>query len=168
MKARHLRAAALALAIGVCAAAGLGWALRPQAAPGVAYTLLDGTSSSFAAHRGQVTLVNFWATTCAICVAEMPRLVATHERFRARGLQTVAVSMRHDPPSSVVDYARSRRLPFGVAIDNTGAIARAFGDVEATPTTLLIDRRGDIVLRTVGAPNFAALERRIEDLLTEP
>jgi peroxiredoxin len=98
----------------------------------------------------------------------MPQLAALHDNFKARGFDTLAVSMRYDPPSAVVDFAQTRQLPFGVAIDNTGAIAQGFGDVQVTPTTLLIDKRGDIALRIVGTPDFAALNAQIERLLAAP
>lgn len=136
-----------------------------QAAPRFAYTLLDGSAHSSEALRGQVTLVNFWATTCATCVAEMPQLVATHRKFSGRGLQTLAVAMQDDPPALVSSFAQSRGLPFGVAIDNTGAIAFAFGGVTATPTTVLIDKQGVIVKRYIGAPDPAALAALVEQLL---
>ena len=137
------------------------------AAPLVSYTLLDGSKGTTDGLRGKVVLVNFWATSCVICMAEMPQVVATHEKFRSQGYDTVAVAMSYDPPALVARYAESRRLPFGVAIDNTGAIARLFGDVQATPTSFLLDKQGRIVKRFVGAPDFAALDVLIGKLLAE-
>ena len=75
--------------------------------------------------------------------------------------------MRYDPPSYVVNYSETRKLPFKVAIDNTGDIARAWGDVQFTPTTYLVNRRGEIVKRYVGEPDFTALHQLIEKLLAE-
>lgn len=138
-----------------------------EPAPKVPYTLLDGSKTSTDAQRGKVLLVNFWATSCVACVAEMPQIVATHEKFKARGYETVAVAMSYDPPAYVARFARSRALPFGVAIDNTGEVAMAFGDVKMTPTTFLIDKQGRIVKRYLGAPDFAALHQLIDELLTE-
>jgi peroxiredoxin len=117
--------------------------------------------------RGKVLLVNFWATSCTTCVAEMPQIVATHERFKSRGYETVAVAMSYDPPAYVARFAETRKLPFGVAIDNTGAIAKSFGDVQMTPTTFLIDKQGRVVKRYLGAPDFAALHTLIGELLAE-
>jgi peroxiredoxin len=138
-----------------------------RAAPEFSYTLLDGTPGSSAALRGKVVLVNFWATSCVSCVKEMPALVETHEKFRERGFETLAVAMSYDPPAFVANFARTRALPFGVVIDNTGAIARGFGDVQLTPTTFLIDKRGRIVKRYVGEPDFPALHRLVDRLLGE-
>jgi peroxiredoxin len=75
--------------------------------------------------------------------------------------------MSYDPPAFVANFAESRKLPFGVAIDNTGEIAKQFGRVQLTPTTLLINKRGEIVKRYVGEPDFAALHGLVEKLLAE-
>jgi peroxiredoxin len=97
----------------------------------------------------------------------MPQFVALHEKFKARGYETLAVAMRHDPPALVIRFAEQRRLPFGVVIDNTGAFAKGFDDVQVTPTTVLINQRGEIVQRSIGAPDFAALDALVEKLLAQ-
>lgn len=138
------------------------------AAPAASFVLLDGSTRTTADLKGKVTLVNFWATSCVTCVAEMPQIIATHEKYRARGYQTLAVAMSYDPPAYVVNFAQTRKLPFDVAIDNTGAAAKAWGDVQLTPTTFIVDKRGEIVKRYVGAPDFAELHQLIEKLLAAP
>ena len=82
--------------------------------------------------------------------------MSTFEKYRGRGYNTLAVAMSYDPPAYVANFAESRKLPFGVAIDNTGDIARQFGDIRLTPTSVLINKRGEIVKRYVGAPDFDA------------
>jgi peroxiredoxin len=138
-----------------------------EAAPETVFTLLDGSQTSTQALKGRVALVNFWATTCTSCVKEMPDLVATHQKFKDRGFETVAVAMSYDPPAYVVNFAQSRQLPFKVAIDNTGAVAKAWGDVRLTPTTFIVNKRGQIVKRYVGPPDFEALHQLLERLLAE-
>lgn len=139
----------------------------PQSAPNSTFVLLDGSKLSTQDLRGKVTLVNFWATSCVTCVAEMPQLVATHEKYKAKGFGTLAVAMRYDPPSYVVNFVQSRKLPFDIALDNTGAVAQAWGEVSLTPTTFLVNKRGEIVKRYVGEPDFPQLHRLIEQLLAE-
>ena len=138
-----------------------------QPAPESTFVLLDGSKQTTADMKGKVTLVNFWATSCVTCVAEMPEIVSTYNKYKARGYDTVAVAMRYDPPSYVVNYTETRQLPFKVAIDNTGANAKAWGDVQLTPTTFLVNKRGQIVKQFVGQPDFAALHVLIEKLLAE-
>ncbi|KRH99404.1 TlpA disulfide reductase family protein [Curvibacter sp. PAE-UM] len=136
-------------------------------APESTFVLLDGSKQTTADFRGRVVLVNFWATSCTTCVAEMPKLMATYDKYRERGFDTVAVAMSYDPPSYVVNFSQTRKLPFKVAIDNTGAVATAWGEVRLTPTTYLVDKRGQIVKRYIGEPDFAELHRLIEELLAQ-
>ena len=139
-----------------------------ERAPASSFVLLDGSKISTEQMKGKVTLVNFWATSCVTCVAEMPQLISTHEKYKARGYQTLAVAMSYDPPSYVVNFTQTRQLPFDVAIDNTGAVAKAWGDVRLTPTTFIVDRGGRIVKRYIGAPDFGELHQLIEELLAAP
>lgn len=155
------------LVLGAAATLALPGCSRRDPAPDFGYTLLDGSRGHTRDLRGKVLLVNFWATSCVSCVKEMPQIADTHRRFQPRGYETLAVAMRHDPPAHVAHFAQSRQLPFGVVIDNTGAIAKAFGDVRLTPTTFLIDKRGAIVKRYVGEPDFSALHGLVDRLLAE-
>lgn len=160
----------LSLAALLLAAASTWWLLQPASigpAPESSFVLLDGSRQTTADFKGKVLLLNFWATSCASCVAEMPQLSATHEKYRERGFETLAVAMSYDPPSYVLNFAQSRKLPFKVAIDNSGAVAKAWGDVRLTPTSYLVNKRGEIVKRYVGTPDFAELHRLIEELLAQ-
>lgn len=156
-----------ALLATLAAAALLAGCSTRDPAPEFSYTLLDGSKGSTATLRGKVVLVNFWATSCVTCIKEMPEIAATHQKYKARGYDTLAVAMSYDPPAYVASFAETRQLPFGVVIDNTGAIALGFGDVKITPTTFLLDKRGAIVKRYVGEPDFAALHSLVEKLLAE-
>ena len=154
-------------AVSLIAVASLWSCSSAQTAPNTLFVLLDGSKQTTADLKGKVTLVNFWATSCVTCIAEMPQITATHNKYKAKGYDTLAVAMSYDPPSYVVNYAQTRALPFKVAIDNTGAVAKAWGDVQLTPTTYLVNKRGEIVKRYVGAPDFTALHQLIEKLLAE-
>lgn len=137
------------------------------AAPASTMILLDGKPFTTEQMKGKVTLVNFWATSCTTCVAEMPELIAAYKKFSPQGYDTVAVAMSYDPPAFVLNFSQSRQLPFKVAIDNTGAVAKAWGDVKLTPTTYLVNKKGEIVKRYVGTPDFVAMHALIEKLLSE-
>jgi peroxiredoxin len=167
--ANRRRTIAAIAALAALGGAALGWkSFNPETtAPSVAYTLLDGRQANLDDLRGKVVLVNFWATTCTTCVREMPHIVETYEKFKSRGYETLAVAMSYDPPAYVANFAESRKLPFGVVIDNTGEIARRFGDVRLTPTTFLVDKRGRVVKRYVGEPDFKALHALVDQLLAE-
>jgi len=158
-----IAAAIAAVAIG----AGMYLNAGASTAPQTSFVLLDGSTRTTADLQGKVTLVNFWATSCTTCVAEMPEITATYEKYKSRGFDTLAVAMSYDPPAYVVNFAQTRSLPFQVAIDNTGTAAKAWGDVQLTPTTYLVNKRGEIVKRYIGSPDFADLHKLIEKLLTE-
>src|SRR5437764_5192754 len=101
-----------AAALGIAAAGALFVATGSSAAPQSTFVLLDGSKKTTADLRGQVTLVNFWATSCTTCVGEMPKIVATYDKFKGRGFDTLAVAMSYDPPAYVVNYSETRKLPF--------------------------------------------------------
>jgi peroxiredoxin len=134
-------------------------------APDSRFLLLDGSTLTSQQLAGKVTLVNFWATTCVSCVKEMPALVNTYLKFKDRGFETVAVAMSYDPPNWVLNFAQSRQLPFKVALDHNGELAKRWGDVKLTPTTYLVDRQGRIVKQYLGEPDMAALHQLLDKLL---
>ena len=94
-------------------------------------------------------------------------MMETYERFRSRGLEAIFVAMPYDRPDRVLAYARSKALPFKVVLDVKGEINLGFGHVRATPTTFIVDKRGRIVERILGAPDFARLHRFIAARLDE-
>ncbi|HYD97486.1 MAG TPA: TlpA disulfide reductase family protein [Noviherbaspirillum sp.] len=136
-----------------------------QPAPEVSFTSLSGETVSMQSLRGRVVMVNFWATSCTTCIKEMPQMVQTYNKYKDKGLDFVAVAMSYDPPNYVLNYAQTRQLPFRVALDTRGDIAKSFDDVKLTPTTYVIDKQGRIIKRYVGEPDFAALHQLIEKAL---
>ncbi|MBI3712112.1 MAG: TlpA family protein disulfide reductase [Burkholderiales bacterium] len=138
-----------------------------QAAPAAQFKNIKGEQLSITAMRGKVLVVNFWATSCATCIKEMPEMIHAYERFHAQGLEFVAIAMRYDPPNYVLNFTETRGLPFHVALDVDGSLARAFGDVTLTPTTFLIDRQGQLIKRYVGMPDFVEFQQLLESELAK-
>lgn len=134
-------------------------------APQTVFTTLSGQQISTEQLRGKVVLVNFWATTCTGCIAEMPHLIETYRRYQPKGLEIVAVAMAYDPPAHVANYAEKNKLPFPVALDIDGRIAAAFNDVKLTPTAFIIDQQGHIVRNVVGELDFNALHQYLDQAL---
>ncbi|MBJ7313327.1 TlpA disulfide reductase family protein [Rugamonas sp. CCM 8940] len=156
-----LAAVAIA-AVGVAAYVSLN---QQSSAPAVTFMSIKGEKITPESLHGKVVMVNFWATSCATCVAEMPKMVETYNKYKSQGLEFVAVAMRDDPPNYVVNYAETRQLPFKVALDTAGDAAKAYGNVAMTPTTFVIDRNGKILKRYVGEPEFPALHKLLEKAL---
>ncbi|CAJ0773421.1 Thiol-disulfide oxidoreductase ResA [Ralstonia chuxiongensis] len=152
----------------VLAVAGwFGWrAFSPsQQVPAATFTLLDGQKLSTQDLKGKVYLVNFWATSCATCIKEMPNMIQTYNKYKGEGLEYVAVAMNYDAPMYVMNFSQTRQLPFKVAMDADGSAAKAFGDVQLTPTTFLVDRDGRILKRYVGEPEWSSFDALLKQTL---
>ena len=163
----HFSAAILLAAIAVFALSPL-FAPQPQPAPALTLVSLEGKAIALQELRGKIVLVNFWATSCSVCLEEMPAMVETFRKYHPQGLEALFVAMPYDRPDRVLHYARTQQLPFTVALDVQGEAVRAFGGIRGTPTTLLVDKRGRIVERIVGTPDFGRLRELIERKLAEP
>ena len=142
----------------------IAWSMTKPTIPDSQFVLLDGSKLSSQDMRGKVFLVNFWATSCTTCVAEMPELVATYEKYHARGLDILAVAMAYDPPSYVMHFAQTRQLPFKVAMDHKNTLAPSWA-VLLTPTLFLVAQDGSIIKQYVGQPEWKELHAQIEQLL---
>lgn len=160
--------AGLALAAVAALALVAAWVLRAPAVPAVRLVTVDGRSVDLRALAGRVVVVDFWATTCNACRAEMPRLVRAWQDYHARGLELVAVAMSYDRPDWVLAYARGAQLPFDVALDPDGSVARAFGGVQLTPTLWLVGRDGRLRQRFLGSLAARGLDAAVERELARP
>jgi len=161
MKAKILLAV---VALGI--AAGIALALVPRpAAPEVQFAVLSGENFSTSDLRGKVVLVNFWATWCTTCIEEMPKMIDTYRKFAPRGYEMVAVAVQSDHPNAVAAFAQKRALPFKVALDGNGDIARQFGRVRITPTSFLIDKQGRVLKEYIGEPDWAEFHALVEKAL---
>jgi peroxiredoxin len=137
---------------------------RPQT-PKLNFISLNGEKVTSESLRGKVVMVNFWATSCSTCIHEMPKMVETYNKFRKQGLELVAVAMSYDAPNYVINYTETRRLPFKVAYDARGELAKSFGGVEGTPTTFIIDKNGAVIRRYQGEPTFPELHELLQNKL---
>jgi peroxiredoxin len=158
----------LLIAVAVLAIAGaLAYALMDKpSAPASTFTTLDGRSIVLDELRGKVVLVNFWATSCPGCIKEMPGMVETYTQYKDRGFEIVAVAMSYDPPAYVTNFVQTRQLPFPVVLDADGAHARAFGNVQLTPTTFIIGKDGRILEQKLGELDFVKLKALLDKELS--
>jgi peroxiredoxin len=120
-------------------------ALHTQAAnPAPDFTLktLGGPNLRLNEQRGQVVLLNFWATWCAPCKQEMPHLNKLHDRYRDAGFLLLGVNVDDDPAKAAADAARLG-IRFPVLLDGAKAVSKLYG-LDAMPTTVVIDRDGQV------------------------
>ncbi|MHB0983289.1 MAG: peroxiredoxin family protein [Thiobacillus sp.] len=140
--------------------------LDKPSAPAATFTTLEGRSIVLGELRGKVVLVNFWATSCPGCIKEMPGMVETYNQYKDRGFEIVAVAMRYDPPNYVANFMRTWQLPFPVVLDVDGEHARAFGNVQLTPTSFIIGKDGRILEQKLGELDFVRLKALLDKELS--
>jgi thiol-disulfide isomerase/thioredoxin len=140
----------------------IGSGIRPPgpAAPGLMLASLDGPALSLSSYRGHVVVVNFWATWCPPCRAELPDLVAFARRQGPDGAVLLGVDLTNTERSvdAVRAYAEEHGMDFTVLLDVIGAGAAAWG-VQAYPTTFVLDPEGRVCVRRVGAVDASWLRR---------
>ena len=136
------------------------------AAPELTLFALDGREYSLDDYRGQVVLVNLWATWCPPCKAEMPTLKAYYEAHQANGFVTVAVN-DGDPEEAVKAFAQEYDLTFPIWLDPTYQATDHAFKTRNLPSSFVIDRDGNVRLRWVGEIDRAALEKYVTPLILE-
>ena len=131
-------------------------------APLITVNDLAGASFRLDELRGKYVLVDFWATWCAPCVAELPRLQANYAKYKDKGFEVVAVSL-DEAKAAAVDFVKARKLPWRQVHNGTsrGDLVEAFG-VKSIPATFLIDPKGKIVRLELRG---AALDKALETLI---
>jgi thiol-disulfide isomerase/thioredoxin len=121
---------------------------NPASAPAFTARDLDGRQISTAAFRGKVVLINFWATWCPPCRAEIPDLVALQERYRDQ-LQIIGISEDEGPIDGVRRFAADHHINYPVVMTSP-EIEKMFPGIGALPTSFVIDRDARIVQKHVG------------------
>lgn len=137
----------------------------PTLAPAPVWTLKDvaGNPVNFADFKGKVVVVDFWATWCPPCRAEIPGYIDLYKKYGKDKLVIVGVSM-DDGTKVVSDFVKKFGVTYPVVMADDATVA-AFGGMDAIPTTFLIDRNGQIRDKKVGAESKDEYERKIASLL---
>ncbi len=134
-------------------------------APDLTLSTLDGKTMSLKELRGQVVLINFWATWCQPCRAEMQDIQAAY-RQHPNGFVVLAVNNEEgDVP--IRDFVSQFNLTFPILLDSDGAVAREYR-VQGLPTSYFIDRSGIVRAANIGAMNRAYIEAQIASLSARP
>ena len=137
----------------------------PELAPEYTVTTLDGDILSADSLRGRVVLVNFWATWCLPCRAEMPLLESMWKRHRDDRFVLLGLSVDRTGPATVQQFVTERSISYPIAIVGS-RVEGAFGGVRGIPTSFLLDRDGRIRHRVVGPLAPASLELAVRRLLS--
>ena len=142
MNVASIQRCCLALAL-ACVAAGVSAAVQPSSnAPDFTLKSAAGANLRLQEQRGQVVLVNFWATWCGPCRQELPHLNSLYDKYRSSGFVLLGVNIDDDPRLATA-LAAKLGLRFPVLLDNDKKVSRVY-DMSAMPATLLIDRDGRV------------------------
>ncbi len=134
------------------------------AAPNFTLPKLDGTNLSLSDYKGRVVLVNFWATWCPPCVAEMPDLQAVRDELNPRGFEVIAISLDSGAgfKEKVKNFVRDHGITFPVVFTD-GSVSGQYGGVPNIPTTFIVDANGNIVSKLVGGRNYGQFKKAVEE-----
>jgi thiol-disulfide isomerase/thioredoxin len=131
-----------------------GLPLAREKRPGIDFSLklVDGRTIALSSLKGKVVFLNFWATWCPPCRAEMPSMEVLYRRFHDQGLEFLAVDIMENS-KDVSAFLSEYKLSFPAALDPSGSISNNYG-IQAIPATFIVDRDGKIILSTVGGRNW--------------
>ena len=115
-----------------------------KAAPDWQLTDVDGKSVKLSDFKGKVIILNFWATWCPPCRAEIPEFVALQRKYADKGFTVIGVSLDEQGPSVVKPFMARLGINYPVVMGDQKTVG-AYGDIAAIPTTFVIDRQGNIV-----------------------
>ena len=169
-----LKYGALALAVVLLAVASQGWVNQTgdlqsvnsrKAMPRVDVAQLNGGRWNLADHRGEIVLINFWATWCPPCRQETPGLARLANNYRAKGVAVLGISVDEGGTDAIQAFVHEFELPYPVGlVDPASPWASA---VESLPTTILVDRDGRVAKTYMGAVRESVFEADIDRLLAE-
>lgn len=136
-----------------------------QQAPDLSLQLIDGKKLKLSSLKGKPVLITFWATSCPGCIKEMPHLIELYNELHPKGLEIIGIAMPYDRPDYVMEMVKRQKVPYRIAFDLKGEAVRAFGKVSLTPTTFLIDDKGQIVKKKIGVIKIDVWKKRINLIL---
>jgi thiol-disulfide isomerase/thioredoxin len=131
---------------------------------------MDGKSVQLVDSRGRVVIVDFWATWCPPCQAEIPHFIELYDDYANQGLEILGISLDRSGEQVVRPFVQEFAINYSVLVEGEQSpvqVAQEFGGVVGIPTTFLIDRQGRIYKKFVGYVEKSILEREVRVLLAE-
>ena len=146
-------------------------ALKPggerKAAPAFALKDVNGATVTLADFKGQVVLINFWATWCGPCKVEIPWFIEFQQKYKDRDFSVLGISMDEDGWKSVKPYLVEHKLNYRVVIGGE-TLTDLYGGIDSLPTSFIVDRTGRLAATHIGLADKSEYQNEIIKLLEDP
>jgi thiol-disulfide isomerase/thioredoxin len=137
---------------------------KKQKAPNFSLQTQNGKVIELSKLKGKVVLVNFWATWCPPCRAEIPDFIEVYNSYKSKGFEIVGIALDEEGWSKVAPYMKEAKMNYPVVLGSEKEVQQ-YGGIEAIPTTFIVDKNGYIAGRQVGVLSKEALEQKLKSLL---
>jgi cytochrome c biogenesis protein CcmG/thiol:disulfide interchange protein DsbE len=156
--------AGIALGAGILAAAPA--VMAADTKPAADFTLpgVDGKTVKLSSFKGKVVILDFWATWCPPCRQEIPDFISLQKQYGSKGLQIVGVALDQEGKDVVKPFVKEQGINYPIGLDPESSVPPSYGGVRGIPTTFVIDKKGNIVKKYVGAKPRATFEADIKAL----
>jgi thiol-disulfide isomerase/thioredoxin len=160
---RGIRGAGIVLAIALLTAPAAP-GQEKEAAPNFKLKNAAGQPVELAKLHGKVVVVNFWATWCGPCRAEIPGMLDIYQKYKGKGLEIVGISVDQDGWGAITPFVKKLNITYPVVLGN-GEVTDAYGGIDAIPTTFFVDRNGRVLQRHVGYMSKDDFEKAVRSFL---
>jgi thiol-disulfide isomerase/thioredoxin len=133
-------------------------------APNFVLQSQDGKTIELKKLAGKAVVVNFWATWCGPCRAEIPGMMNVYEKYKAKGLEIVGISLDRGGWDDVKPYLAKNKISYPIVVAGQ-ELADAYGGIQGIPTSFFIDKKGNIVSKHVGAVSEEVFEKAVKGIL---
>lgn len=133
-------------------------------APDFSLQNLNGNKVKLSDYSGKLVFVNFWATWCPPCRAEIPGFIKMYDKYKDQGLEIIGISTDRDGKELVKEFVQKNKVNYTVLMFDMDVIT-AYGGITGIPTTFIVNQKGEIVNKFVGFPGDEAFEKEIKTWL---